>query len=95
MMNLVMRMPVKAAAGTSSFMVGMTAVATAAIFYSDGKIDPRIAIPAMLGVFVGSSLGSSLTKRLKTDRLIVIFVVILTYLGISMVLSAFDINPFG
>lgn len=95
MMNLVMKMPVKAAAGTSSFMVGMTAVATAAIFYSEGKIDPRIAIPAMLGVFVGSSLGSSLTKRLKTDRLVVIFVVILTYLGLSMVLSAFDINPFG
>lgn len=95
MMNLVMRMPVKAAAGTSSFMVGMTAVVTAAIFYSEGKLNPEVAIPAMLGVFVGSSLGSQLTRRLKTDRLIIIFFVILTYLGLSMVLAAFDINPFG
>lgn len=95
MMNLVMKMPVKAAAGTSSFMVGMTAVATAAVFYSDGKLDPRVAVPAMLGVFIGSSVGSSLTKRMRTDRLIVVFFIILTYLGISMVLSAFDINPFG
>lgn len=94
-MNLIMKMPVKAAAGTSSFMVGMTAVATAAVFYSEGKIDPKIAVPAMLGVFVGSSLGSRLTKRLKTERLVMIFFVILTYLGASMVLSAFDFNPFG
>ncbi len=95
MMNLVMRMPVKAAAGTSSFMVGMTAVATAAIFYSEGKIDPQVAVPAMLGVFVGSSVGSTLTKRLKTERLIIIFFIILTYLGVSMVLDAFGLNPFG
>lgn len=95
MMNLVMKMPVKAAAGTSSFMVGMTAVATAAIFYSDGKIDPQVAVPAMLGVFVGSSLGSTLTRRLKTDRLILLFFIILTYLGLSMILDAFGLNPFG
>lgn len=95
MMNLVMKMPVKAAAGTSSFMVGMTAVATAAVFYSEGKIDPRVAVPAMLGVFIGSSVGSTLTKRMKTDRLILVFFVILTYLGLSMILAAFDINPLG
>lgn len=95
MMNLVMKMPVKAAAGTSSFMVGMTAVVTAAIFYSDGKLDPEVAIPAMLGVFVGSNLGSQLTRRLPTGRLIVIFFIILTYLGLSMVLDAFGINPIG
>jgi uncharacterized membrane protein YfcA len=95
MMNLVMKMPIKAAAGTSSFMVGMTAVATATIFYSDGKIDPQVAVPAMLGVFVGSSVGSTLTKRLHTDRLIVLFFVMLTYLGASMVLDAFGLNPFG
>jgi len=95
MMNLVMKMPVKAAAGTSAFMVGMTAVATATVFYSEGKIDPQVAVPAMLGVFLGASAGSTLTKRLPTDRLIVLFFVILTYLGASMILAAFGLNPFG
>lgn len=95
MMNLVMKIPVKAAAGTSSFMVGMTSVATAAVFYSAGNIDPRVAVPAMLGVFVGSSLGSSLTKRLKTDRLVIIFFALMTYLGISMILSAFGVELLG
>jgi uncharacterized membrane protein YfcA len=95
MMNLVMKMPVKAAAGTSSFMVGMTAVATATIFYSEGKIDPQVAVPAMLGVFVGSNIGSTLTKRLKTHRLVLLFFIMLTYLGLSMILDAFGLNPFG
>ncbi|HWV23338.1 MAG TPA: sulfite exporter TauE/SafE family protein [Thermomicrobiales bacterium] len=95
LMNLVMKMPVKAAAGTSSFMVGMTALATAAVFYADGKIDPQVAVPAMLGTFVGSSYGSHLTKRIHTERLVILFFVILTYLGISMLLSAFGITIGG
>ena len=95
MMNLVMKMPVKAAAGTSSFMVGMTAVATAAVFYSEGKVDPQVAVPAMLGVFIGSSFGSTLTRRLRPGRLVLLFFVILTYLGVSMMLDAFGLNPFG
>lgn len=94
-MNLVMKMPVKAAAGTSSFMVGMTALATAAVFYADGKIDPEVAVPAMLGTFLGSSFGSRLTKRIHTERLVLLFFVILTYLGISMLLSAFGITIGG
>ena len=95
MMNLLMKVPVRAAAGTSSFMVGMTAVATATVFYASGKIDPQVTVPAMLGVLLGSNVGSILTKRLKVDRLVMIFVVVMVYLGASMVLSAFDINPLG
>ncbi len=92
LMNLMMRVPVKAAAGTSSFMVGMTAVATAAVFYSHGEIDPRIVVPAMIGIFAGAKLGSQITRRVQTQRLVLIFVVVIAYLGVSMVLEAFDIR---
>lgn len=93
-MNLVMRMPVKAAAGTSSFMIGMTAMATAMVFYSSGKIDPQVAVPAMAGVYMGSNLGSTITRHIRTDRLVLIFFAILAYLGLSMILSAFNISLF-
>lgn len=95
MMNLLMKVPVRAAAGTSSFMVGMTAVATATVFYASGKIDLQVTVPAMLGVLLGSNVGSMLTKRLKVARLVMVFVVVMVYLGASMILSAFDINPLG
>ncbi len=92
MMNLLMRIPMKAAAGTSSFLVGMTAVATAALFYADGKVDATVVVPAMIGIFVGGQLGSTFTSRMKTANLVLIFVVIMAYLAISMILKSFGIT---
>lgn len=92
MMNLLMRVPVKAAAGTSALMVGMTAVATAAVFYADDKLDPRVVIPAMIGVFAGSRIGSQLTRRIATQRLVLVFVLVLVYLGGSLLLKALGVS---
>lgn len=91
-MNILMRIPVKAAAGTSSFMVGITSVATASVYYTRGKIDPTTVVPAMIGIFVGSQLGSRLTRRLHTQNLVAIFVLILLYLGLSLLLKAVGIT---
>ncbi len=87
-MHLMMRVPMKAAAGTASFMVGMTSVATALVFYANGKIDPQIVVPAMIGIFAGSQIGSQLTRRLPAQRLSLFFVVILLYLSLSLLLKA-------
>lgn len=91
-MNLVMAVPVKAAAGTSALMVGITAVATSFVFYADNKIDPRIVLPAMIGVIAGAQLGSRLTRRVRTDRLILIFVLILLYLGFRLIMESLKID---
>lgn len=87
-MNVLMGVPMKAAAGTSSFMVGVTAVATAAVYFSRDKIDPRIVVPAMVGIFIGSQFGSRLTRRVPAQRLMLLFVLILLYLAISLLLKA-------
>ncbi len=91
-MSILMRVPVKAAAGTSSFMVGITAVATATVFYAQGKIDPTVVVPAMVGIFVGSQLGSRLTRRVRTQNIVLLFVLILVYLGGSLLLKAVGIT---
>jgi uncharacterized membrane protein YfcA len=91
-MNLLMRVPVKAAAGTSSFMVGITAIATAFVYYSREKIDPTVVVPAMIGIFLGSQAGSRLTRRVRAHNLTLLFTVILLYLGISLLLKAADIT---
>jgi len=94
-MNLLMRTPVKAAVGTSAFMVGMTSVATAFVFYSRGKIDPTLVVPGIIGVFLGGQLGSRLTRRLRAQRLALLFSIILLYLGASLLLRAFGIQMPG
>jgi uncharacterized membrane protein YfcA len=94
-MNLLMRVPVKAAVGTSTFMVGMTSVATAFVFYSRGFIDPTLVVPAIVGVFLGGQIGSRLTRRIKAQRLALLFALILLYLGLSLLLRAFGIEMPG
>jgi uncharacterized membrane protein YfcA len=94
-MNLLMRVPVKAAVGTSTFMVGMTSVATAFVFYSRGFIDPTLVVPAIVGVFVGGQIGSRLTRRIKAQRLALLFALILLYLGLSLLLRAFGVEMPG
>lgn len=91
-MNLVMKLPVRAATGTSSFMIGTTAVASALVFYAHGQVDPRVVVPAMIGVLIGSTIGSTLTRRLHPARLTAIFVVVMVYLGLSMLLDATGIR---
>lgn len=91
-MNLVMAVPVKAAAGTSALMVGITAVASSFVFYADDKIDPRIVLPAMIGIVAGAQVGSRLTRKVRTDRLVIIFVLVLLYLGLRLILQALHID---
>jgi hypothetical protein len=49
--------PLRAAAATSAFMIGVTAVSAAPIYYAQGKIIPPIAAAAVLGVLAGSRAG--------------------------------------
>ena len=91
-MNLLMKLPVKAAAGTSAFMVGITAVATSFVFYAEKQLDPTVVTPALVGVFAGSQIGSRLTRRVRAQRLVSLFVVVLLYLGLSLILKALGIE---
>jgi uncharacterized membrane protein YfcA len=91
-MNLLMRVPVKAAVGTSTFMVGITSVATAFVYYSRGFIDPTLVVPALVGVFLGGYVGSWLTRRIRAQRLALLFALILLYLGGSLLARAFAVS---
>lgn len=87
-MSILMNVPVKAAAGTSTFMVGFASVATATVYYASGEIDPQVVVAALLGVFVGSQIGPRITRRVATERLVLFFVTIMVFLAISMILQA-------
>ena len=46
--------PLRAAAATSAFMIGVTATAGATIYYGHGLLEPALAAAAVLGVQLGS-----------------------------------------
>lgn len=63
-LHLLCGVPVKAAAATSNFMIGVTAVASAFLYYGSGKVVPGVTAAAVLGVLAGSALGSVLNRSI-------------------------------
>jgi uncharacterized protein len=77
LMNVAMGVPLRVATATSNLMIGITAAASAIIYLLRGGIDPYVAGPTAVGVFVGASLGSRTAHRVDVRVLRMLFVVVL------------------
>jgi uncharacterized protein len=90
-MDTVMRLPMKVSTTTSNFMIGVTAAASAGIYFSRGDIPPLIAAPVALGVLAGAFIGSRLLTRLSNKTLRLIFLPVLTIIAIQMVMKGLGV----
>jgi uncharacterized membrane protein YfcA len=91
-MNTIMRVPVKAAAATSIWMVGMTVSTSSFIYYTQDLIDLSVTVPALFGILIGSQVGSRYARRARSKTMVRILIVILAYLAINLLLQAFGIE---
>ncbi len=80
-----MRVPFKVSTTTSNFMIGVTAAASAGIYLSHGWIRPGLAMPVMLGVLLGSLLGTRVLLAARVQVLRIVFVCVIAALGIEMI----------
>ncbi len=87
-MNMLMRVPMKAAVATSNFMIGVTAAASAFIYYSQGWVNPNFAAMVIIGVFSGSNLGTRVLIWSKGQRVRFVFSIFLAAIGILMAIRA-------
>jgi uncharacterized protein len=87
-MNLVMGIPVRIALTTSTYMLGATAAASAVIYFSRGLVDPLLAAPVVMGVFVGARIGARLAQRLPQRALQLLFVAVSLIFAVQMLLRA-------
>lgn len=83
-MDLAMELPIKVSTATSNFMIGVTAAASASLYFARGQIDPFIAAPVAIGVLAGAFIGSRLLSRVSSRALRVTFVVVLFAVSIQM-----------
>jgi hypothetical protein len=88
-MDQAMRLPFKVSTTTSNFMIGVTAAASAGIYLHRGYIVPGLAMPVLLGVLVGSTLGTYVLVRVQTKVLRYVFSAVIVALGIQMMVEAF------
>lgn len=83
-MDLAMHLPIKVSSATSNFMIGVTAAASAGVYFTRGDIDPFIAAPVAMGVLIGALAGSKLLGRIKSNSIRLAFVAVLAYICITM-----------
>jgi uncharacterized membrane protein YfcA len=69
--------PLRAAAATSAFMIGVTAAAGAIIYYGHGQLVPALAAAAVLGVQLGSWSGMRFGARASAKWLKLLMAVVL------------------
>ena len=86
-MDLAMGLPIKVSTATSNFMIGVTAAASAGVYFSRGDINPFIAAPVAAGVLLGASGGSMLLGRLTSQSIRVVFVFVLLWVSIQMLIK--------
>jgi uncharacterized membrane protein YfcA len=91
-MVLAMRIPVRAAVSTSSFMIGVTACTGALVYMARGMVDPVTTVPVVFGVVAGAYLGPRLAQRVKSTMLSVMLAVVLFALAVQMILAAAGIS---
>jgi hypothetical protein len=86
-MDQAMCLPFKVSTTTSNFMIGVTAAASAGIYLARGYVDPGIAMPVLLGVLAGSTLGARVLARTASARIRVVFAVVVAGLAVEMILN--------
>ena len=86
-MDSIMRIPFKVSTTTSNFMIGVTAAASAGLYLERGYIDPRVAMPVMLGVLIGALLGAKVLVFARVKTLRIVFGVVILALAVEMIVN--------
>ncbi|CAN5528746.1 sulfite exporter TauE/SafE family protein [soil metagenome] len=86
-MDLAMKLPIKVSTATSNFMIGVTAAASAGVYFARGDINPYIAGPVAAGVMIGATVGSRLLGRLKNNFIRTLFVIVLLIVSVQMLMK--------
>ncbi len=91
-MEMAMRLPLKVSTSTSNFMVGVTAAASAGVYFSRGDIHPIIAAPIAIGVLCGAWVGTRVMGRLRNTTIRKLFIPILALVAVGMIARGFSVR---
>lgn len=78
-LNLMSGMPIRAAIATSTFIMGLTAVANALVYHAGGLLDFYLAAGVAFGVLIGAKLGANIQSLIPVERLKLFFSLLLLF----------------
>jgi hypothetical protein len=80
-LNAFCGIPIRVAAATSAFMIGVTAAASVFVYYSRGDLVLPLSAAVAVGALPGSLLGARLSQRVETRWLKIIMAAVLLLVG--------------
>lgn len=83
-LNTFCGIPIRVAAATSAFMIGVTAAASAFIYWSRGDVVLPLTAAVALGALPASLLGARLAERVQARYLKIIMAVVLVAVAVRM-----------
>ena len=87
-MNLLCGVPMKAAAATSNFIIGVSAAASAYVYFRKGLIPFELTAVIVVGVLLGSFLGIYALYKARSEKLQVIFSALTLLIAVKMLVEA-------
>lgn len=83
-MYIFMGVPLLVATATSNFMIGVTAAASAVVYYRRGDVLLTAAVPLVVGVFAGSTSGAKAAHKMNARYVMALLIAIMVLLAIQM-----------
>jgi uncharacterized protein len=90
-MDTAMHLPMKVSSATSNFMIGVTAAASAGIYFWRGDVIPIIAAQVALGVLIGAMVGAKMLVRFRNQTVRKLFLPVLAAVAIEMFLRGLGV----
>jgi uncharacterized membrane protein YfcA len=90
-LNLVMGVPLKVSIGTSSVILSIANSAAAWVYLNHGAMLAIIAVPSMLGMMLGSTIGVGLLSRTNVAVIRKVVIVLLLLAGVRALLKGLGV----
>ncbi|HXW37975.1 MAG TPA: sulfite exporter TauE/SafE family protein [Nitrososphaerales archaeon] len=82
--EVILGMPSKVSTATSNFIIGMTALAGASVYFSSGLLYLNLAAPLAIGTTAGAFAGSRVLRNLRNETVRTLFLVVLAVVIVEM-----------
>lgn len=82
--ELLLKMPSKVSSTTSNFIIGMTALAGASVYFATGLIFVGLAAPMAIGTTIGAVVGGRVLNRIPNRVIRYLFLVVVSFLIVQM-----------
>jgi len=90
--ELVLKMPSKVSSTTSDFIIGITALSGASVYFASGLLLISLAAPMAIGTTIGALAGGRILNRLRNRIIRYLFLIIVLALILQMLYKGITVQ---